>query len=54
LQKIKTYYWQGWILVPTAPTLPNAERFCLLSILWSLFGEHGSGFFVTFAAINGT
>jgi hypothetical protein len=53
-KKTKVHFWQGWILPPIAPTLDAVRRFCLFSVLWSLFGEQGSGFFSAFAAVDGT
>jgi len=53
-KKTKVHFWQGWILPPIAPTLDAVRRFCLFSVLWSLFGEQGSGFFSAFAAADGT
>jgi hypothetical protein len=53
-EKTNEHFWQGWILPPIAPTLWAVRRFCLFLMLWSLFGEQGSGFFSAFAAVDGT
>jgi hypothetical protein len=53
-KKTNEHFWQGWILPPIAPTLWAVRRFCLFLMLWSLFGEQGSGFFSAFAAVDGT
>jgi hypothetical protein len=53
-EKTNLHFWQGWILPPVAPTLRAVRRFCLFLMLWSLFGEQGSGFFSAFAAVDGT
>jgi hypothetical protein len=37
-----------------SPYIKRSWAFCLFSMLWSLFGEQGSGFFIAFAAIDGT
>ena len=53
-EKTNVHYWQGWISPPLAPTLEAVRRFCLVLMLWSLFGEQRSGFFSAFAAVDGT
>jgi hypothetical protein len=53
-KKTKVHFWQGWILPPVAPTLGAVRRFCLFLMLWSLFGEQGSGFFSAFVTVDGT
>jgi hypothetical protein len=53
-EKTNVHFWQGWILPPIAPTLGAVRRFRLFLMLWSLFGEQGSGFFSAFAAVDGT
>ena len=54
VEKTNVHYWQGWISPPIAPTLEIVRRFCLVLMLWSLFGEQLSRFFSAFAAVDGT